>query len=209
MELFQKQTMQVKDMFLKKIKFFYFLIFVVNTLNFAVSAEETKTQFIKSYLKDLRYFSASFIQSDNQTISEGKIFIGKDRIRVEYSLPTKILIILDKNKAMYYNYELDEDEFFNPKDTSAWFFYDIFNNSDFFDNAKLNEIDNNLILEKIGNSEVGSFEIKVFFENNPLILRMVKLNLDNEYLELSFFNHKYNETFNKRFFKLINPSFFD
>ena len=23
---------------------------------------------------------------------------------------------------MYYNYDLDEDEFFNPKDTSAWFF---------------------------------------------------------------------------------------
>ena len=201
--------MQAKDMFLKKIKFIYFLIFFINTVNFAVYAEETKTQFIKNYLNDLRYFSASFIQNDNQTISEGKIFIGKNRIRVEYSLPTKILIILDKNKAMYYNYELDEDEFFNPKDTSAWFFYDIFNNPDFFDNVKLTEINNNIILEKIGSSEVGSFEIKVFFEYNPLILRMVKLNLDSEYLELSFFNHKYNETFNKRFFKLINPSFFD
>ena len=110
---------------------------------------------------------------------------------------------------MYYNYELDEDEFFNPKDTSAWFFYDIFNNPDFFNSAKLNEIDNNVIIEKIGNSEIGSFEIKVFFENHPLILRMVKLYLENEYIELSFFNHKYNETFNKRFFKLINPSFFD
>ena len=195
-------------MLLKKIKFIYLLIFI-NTLNFAVSAEESKTQFIKSYLKDLKYFSASFIQNDNQTLSEGKIFIGKNRIRVEYSLPTKILIILGKNKAMYYNYELDEDEFFNPKDTSAWFFYDIFNNPDFFNNAKLNEINNNVIIEKTGNSEVGSFEIKVFFENNPLILRMVKLYLENEYIELSFFNHKYNETFNKRFFKLINPSFFD
>ena len=208
MELFQKQTMQVKDMLLKKIKFIYLIIFI-NTLNFAVSAEENKTQFITSYLKDLRYFSASFIQNDNQTLSEGKIFIGKNRIRVEYSLPTKILIILDKDKAMYYNYELDEDEFFNPKDTSAWFFYDIFNNPDFFNSAKLNEIDNNVIIEKIGNSEIGSFEIKVFFENHPLILRMVKLYLENEYIELSFFNHKYNETFNKSFFKLINPSFFD
>ena len=200
--------MQVKDMLLKKIKFIYLIIFI-NTLNFAVCAEESETQFITSYLKDLRYFSASFIQNDNQTLSEGKIFIGKNRIRVEYSLPTKILIILDKDKAMYYNYELDEDEFFNPKDTSAWFFYDIFNNPDFFNSAKLNEIDNNVIIEKIGNSEIGSFEIKVFFENHPLILRMVKLYLENEYIELSFFNHKYNETFNKRFFKLINPSFFD
>ena len=208
MELFQKQTMQVKDMFLKKIKFIYFLIFFV-TVKSAVSAEETKPQLIKSYLKDLRYFSTSFIQNDNQTISEGKIFIGKNRIRVEYSLPTKILIILDKDKAMYYNYELDEDEFFNPKNSSAWFFYDIFNNPDFFDNAKLTELSNNVVLEKFGNSESGDFKIEVFFENNPLVLRMLKLNLGDEYLELSFFNHSYNETFNKRFFKLINPSFLD
>ena len=126
--------MQVKDMLLKKIKFIYLIIFI-NTLNFAVSAEESKTQFITSYLKDLRYFSASFIQNDNQTLSEGKIFIGKNRIRVEYSLPTKILIILDKDKAMYYNYELEEDEFFNPKNTNAWFFYDVFRNPFFFQDS--------------------------------------------------------------------------
>ena len=44
----------------------------------------------------------------------------------------KILIILDENKAMYYNYDLDEDEFFNPKDTSAWFFFEIFKNPKIF-----------------------------------------------------------------------------
>ena len=209
MELFQKQTMRVKDMFLKKIKLNYFLIFFIFIFNSLVSAEETKLQEIKNYLKDLRYFSTSFIQNDNQTISEGKIYIGKNRIRVEYSSPTKILIILDEDKAMYYNYELDEDEFFNPKNSSAWFFYDIFNNPDFFDNAKLTELSNNVILERIGKSELGDFKIEVFFENKPLVLRMVKLNIDDEYLELSFFNHSYNETFNKRFFRLINPSFLD
>ena len=201
--------MRVKDMFLKKIKFIYILITFILAFNLDVSAEENKTQLIKNYLKDLRYFSTSFIQNDNQTISEGRIFIGKNRIRVEYSSPTRILIILDKDKAMYYNYDLDEDEFFNPKNSSAWFFYDIFNNPDFFQNAKLTELSNNVVLEKVGNSELGGFKIEVFFEYKPLVLRMVKLTLDNEYLELSFFNHSYNETFNKRFFKLINPSFFD
>ena len=201
--------MLVKDMCLRKNSFIYFIAIFIFFFQKNIFANESLNEKAFKYLNDLKFFSASFIQNDNQTVSEGKIFIGKNRIRVEYSLPTKILIILDKNKAMYYNYELDEDEFFNPKDTSAWFFYDIFNNPDFFDNAKLNEINNNIIFEKVGNSEVGSFEIKVFFENNPLILRMVKLNLDNEYLELSFFNHKYNETYNKRFFKLINPSFFN
>ncbi len=209
MELFQKQTMQVKDMFLKKTRYIYFLIIFVVTSNLVASAEENKKQLIKDYLKDLKYFSTSFIQNDGQTISEGKIFIEKNRIRVEYSSPTKILIILDKDKAMYYNYDLDEDEFFNPKNSSAWFFYDIFNNPNFFDNGKLIELSNNVVLEKIGDSELGDFKIEVLFENNPLVLRMVKLNLDNEYLELSFFNHKYNETFDKRFFKLINPTFFD
>ena len=209
MELFQKQTMGVKEMFLKKIKFNYILIFFIFIFNSLVSAEETKLQVIKNYLKDLRYFSTSFIQNDNQTIGEGKIYIGKNRIRVEYISPTKILIILDEDKAMYYNYELDEDEFFNPKNSSAWFFYDIFNNPDFFDNTKLTELNNNVILERIGNSELGDFKIEIFFENKPLVLRMVKLNLDDEYLELSFFNHSHNETFNKRFFRLINPSFLD
>ncbi len=201
--------MQVKGMFLKKIKFIYFIIFFVFIFNIAESNEKNRVKLIKNYLNDLRYFSASFIQNDNHTLSEGKIFIGKSRIRVEYNSPTKILIILDEDKAMYYNYDLDEDEFFNPKDTSAWFFYDIFNNPDFFDNAQLTKINNNVVVEKIGNFEMGSFQIEVFFENNPFILRMVKLKLDQEYLELSFFDHNYNQTFNESFFKLINPSFFD
>ena len=37
-------------------------------------------------------------------------------------MPNKILIILDEDKAMYYDYELEEDEFFDPKNTSSWFF---------------------------------------------------------------------------------------
>ena len=49
-------------------------------------------------------------------------YILEQRVRVEYDYPTKILIILDENKAMYYDYELNEDEFFDPKKTIAWFF---------------------------------------------------------------------------------------
>ena len=41
------------------------------------------------------------------------------------------MIVLDQDRGMYYNYELDEDEFFNPKDTSAWFFFEIFKNKKF------------------------------------------------------------------------------
>ena len=48
---------------------------------------------------------------------------------------------------MYYNYDLDEDEFFDPRDTSAWFF-EIFNNLDFFVNSKISIDENNIIIKK-------------------------------------------------------------
>ncbi len=164
---------------------------------------------IISYLEDLRFFSASFIQNDYKNISEGKIFIGSERIRVEYEEPTKILIILDKDKAMYYNYDLDEDEFFDPKNTQAWFFFDIFNNPDFFLDSKIIYKDNNISLEKSGYNNFGEYTIKVIFEDNPLIIRKIELLNDETHLTLSIYDHKRNLNFDERFFKLINPSFFN
>ena len=35
----------------------------------------------------------------------------------------------------------------------------------------------------------------------------IELKIENELLRLSIFNHKYNEEFDKGFFKLINPKF--
>ena len=79
-------------------------------LNFHVKIQQFNK--VINYLDNLHLFSASFIQNDGETLSEGLISIGMKRIRVEYLTPSKILIILDDNKAMYYNYELQEDEFF-------------------------------------------------------------------------------------------------
>ncbi|MDC3131878.1 outer membrane lipoprotein carrier protein LolA [Pelagibacteraceae bacterium] len=196
-------------MSLKKNKIFFYVIFCIFIFSNTVSSEKSNIERIKVYLNQLEFFSASFIQNDNEIISEGNIYVGDKRVRVEYNSPTKILIILDKNKAMYYNYELDEDEFFDPNDTAAWFFYDIFNNPAFFNDASILKISNNIVLEKSGFTENEFFKIKIYFEDKPLILRSIKLFLENEYIELSIFNHKYNETFDRNFFKLINPNFFD
>ena len=77
---------------------------------------------ILNHLNSLENFSASFIQNDSEDLSEGKVFIGKKRVRAEYLNPSKILIVLDEDKAMYYNYELEEDEFFDPKILMRGFF---------------------------------------------------------------------------------------
>ena len=120
----------------KKILFVFFLNFFFLS-PYKVYADTNSKITLMNYMSSLYNFSASFLQNDGESLSEGKVYIGKERIRAEYISPEKILIILDENKAMYYNYELEEDEFFNPKNTNAWFFYDIFRNPLFFEDANI------------------------------------------------------------------------
>ncbi len=196
-------------MFLKNEKYLFKLLVIVFLL-FSLkvySASKDKLEAL-NYLSSLRDFSASFLQSDGENLSEGKVYIGKKRIRAEYFLPTKILIILAEDKAMYYDYVLEEDEFFNPKNTNAWFFYDIFINPLFFEDAKIEIKNNELLLEKKGiDNEEKSFVIKVLFEKKPLALRGIEVTINDAVLKLSIYNHSYNEVFDKDFFKLINPKF--
>ena len=196
-------------MFLKNEKsirnFFIIIFFLLSSNAFSKSADKAE---IFNYLGSLMNFSASFLQSDGKNISEGKVFIGNKRVRAEYFSPTKILIILDEDKAMYYNYDLEEDEFFNPKNTNAWFFYDIFRNPLFFENSIMSERNKEIIIEKKGiDNEEKEFLIKVYLEKNPLVLRSVEVIINDETLKLSIYNHNYYQEFDKNFFKLINPKF--
>ena len=198
-------------MFSKNEKYwFYFYIIIFMVLSFRVESNSDIKIKILDYLNSMQYFSASFIQNDNKTLSEGKIYIGDKRVRAEYLSPSKILIVLDENKAMYYNYELEEDEFFNPKNTNAWFFYDIFRNPYFFEDSKILIKNEEIILKKSGfNDNEIKYLINVYFENSPLILRKIEVFINDEFLQISIFDHNYNEDFDKSFFKLINPKLID
>ena len=196
-------------MFLKNEKcLFNLLVIVFYLFTFkAYSNSEDKAE-VLNYLSSLSDFSASFLQSDGGKLSEGKVYVGKKRVRAEYFLPTKILIVLDEDKAMYYDYALEEDEFFNPKNTNAWFFYEIFRNPLFFEDGKIEVKKNELLLEKKGvNDDEENFVIRVLFEKNPLVLRGIEVVINNDVLKLSIYNHSYNEVFDKKYFKLINPKF--
>ena len=194
-------------MFSKNEKYLnYFFIIVFLILSYKVDSSTNIKIKILNYLNSLQHFSASFIQNDNETLSEGKVYIGEKRVRAEYLSPSKILIVLDEDKAMYYNYELEEDEFFNPKNTNAWFFYDIFRNPYFFEDSKILVKDKEIILKKNGfDSEETKYSINVYFENSPIILRKIEVFINDEFLQISIFNHNYNEDFDESFFKLINP----
>ncbi len=196
-------------MFLKKSSFFLFLLIYFFISNNIFSAEIDENKKIINYLNNLKNLSVSFIQSDGLNLSEGLIAVGEKRLRVEYHSPSKILIILDKNKGMYYNFDLDEDEFFNPKNTSAWYFYEVFQNPDFLKNSPVSSEDKNIVVEKEGNLEDENYKLRIYFEDEPMILRKVELILNEELISISFNNHEYNKNFEANYFKLINPNFFD
>ena len=187
------------------LNYLYIVLFFIISYD-VESNTDIKTK-ILNHLNSLENFSASFIQNDSEDLNEGKVFIGKKRVRVEYLNPSKILIILDEDKAMYYNYELEEDEFFNPKNTNAWFFYDIFRNPYFFENSQIVFKHNEIILNKSGfDNDETKYLIKVYFENKPIVLRKIEVFINNDFLQISIFDHNHNENFDENFFKLINPS---
>ena len=202
--------MLVEEMLLKKIKLIKFIVFFLIIFLFKQTlGSEIKKREIIQYLENLKFFSSSFIQQNDLSIEEGELFIGEKRIRVEYSNPSKILIILDENKAMYYNYDLDEDQFFNPKDTSAWFFFEIFKNPNFFLKSEIQTKEKNTLIVNKGSFDDENYELIIYFEENPMVLRKIKLKIGDANILLSIFNHRFEEEFESNFFKLINPKIFN
>ena len=195
-------------MFLKNNNIYIFFIFFIILFSRLATSEEKKINDLISYLNLLNNLSVSFIQDDTESISEGKISIGDKRVRIDYETPSKILIVLSEKKGMYYNYDLDEDEFFNTKKTSAWFFYEIFKNPNFFLDSNLLFSNNNIIIQKKDLFEDQVYSLKLFFEDKPLVLRKIELKYQDYSINLSFFNYDYNRDFRENYFKLINPNFF-
>lgn len=184
-----------------KIIIFLFLIFFSNKL----VSQDIKITNLTNYIDGLMGFSATFIQESENIINEGQLFIGNNRVRVEYYNPSKILIILDDNKAMYYNYDLDEVEFFNPKNTAAWYFFEIFKNKQFLIESKISSKNKNIIISKSGINDEVNYDLNIYFEEIPVVLRKIELITGGENFIISLSNHNYNEVFDKKFFKLINP----
>ena len=126
MVLFQKQTTQVKGKYLKKqINFkIWVLFFLAIFLSGSLVSKELNSK-INTYLQELESFSSNFIQSNGIDLEQGKLYIKDDMIRLDYANPDRTLKI-KKEKGVYINHELREEEFFSTKKNIIKIFYDIF-----------------------------------------------------------------------------------
>ena len=77
------------------------------------------------------YETSKFIQSSGTSVEEGYIYIDNDKIRLDYFNPDRTLKI-SRDKGVYINHELREEEFFSTKELLIKVFYDVFLDENFF-----------------------------------------------------------------------------
>ena len=210
--MFQKLTMLEKDRFLKKqinYKFLLFLLFILFTIIFSKNLygqEKIRSEIIQ-YVKSLNQFSSKFIQSDGHVLEEGHIYIKGSKIRLDYFLPSRTLKINDK-KGVYINHELREEEFFSTEKNVLKEFYDIFLNLDFFSSVNYKVGLGGVIFKKEIDIDSIKYNLIIYFENEPIILRKITAKSKDSFISLSFSDHSYNNVFEEGFFSFV-PLYLD
>jgi len=208
MVLFQKQTTQGKDKYLKKqtnLKVLG-LLFLVILFSKNVTGEELNSKIIK-YLQGLNSFSSNFIQSNEAYLEEGLIYIKDGIIRLDYTNPERTLKISNE-KGVYINHDLEEEEFFSTKKNIIKIFYDIFFKNNFLSSLSPKESNNAVVFEKIIQSESNKVHLTIFFETSPLILRKIISKTENDLISISLYDHNYNVVFKENFFSFV-PIYLD
>ena len=194
-----------KDTYSKKIKFKNLFFFLFIFFNFKNALGEEVKKNIVDHINSLNNFSAKFIQSNESGIEEGIIYIGENRIKVEYKLPSRVTIIMDERKSMYFNKDLQEVEYFNTKKSEANIFFQILKNKNFLDDAEIKDGKKNIIVKKKYRFDEIIYLAELIFEQNPYLLRKIKVSFNENYYTISFFNHSFNQDFRKNFFSLVDP----
>ena len=174
-ELYPRHVTQEKEVFLKNKNIIYtHIIFLLLILAcFLVKADEGDKNYrlkISEYLSNNKEFASSFIQYNNGSFQEGFFYLKKNRLRIEYSVPTQIIFIIKDSNAMYYNLDLKEVEYFNPKNTVAKIFFDFFYDKKFLDNIEINNENNSFNFIKNINIKDEINNIKIIFEKSTIKL---------------------------------------
>ena len=168
--------------------------------------EELNSKII-SYIQGLNSFSSKFIQSNGTYLEQGHIYIKNDIIRLDYNNPNRTLK-MSKEKGVYINHELREEEFFSTKKNIIKNFYDIFLNNNFLSSLPPKESNKQIIFEKMIESDTATFHLKIFFENSPFLLRKIISKTENDLISISFYDHNYNKAFEEGFFSFV-PIYLD
>ena len=194
--------MQAKDKFSKKINFLIFVFtFFFSSNIFADSLKSKLTYYNKSLKNSLAYF----IQTNGESVEEGVVYIGPNRIRIDYVTPNKITIVLAEKKGMYVNHLLEEVQYFNTRKTYIKFFVSMIMDESFNNHLETITSDNTIIVKDNFSIDNVLYNIEIIYENEPIKLRKIRVLFNKDILEMGFFDHSNHDQSDKRFFSMVNP----
>ena len=185
-------------------KFFTYLIISV-WFSFTAKTQETSLGEIKKYFDNINIFESEFYHIENNEISIGNLYFNESRIRVEYTSPQNLLFVLKDKKVMYFNKDLNEVQYFNPKNTPAQILIDIFNKINFFNDFHIVKKQNYLFIQKQILIEKKIHKLQIYFETNPINLRKIKISGEISNFEFALININLNPDLDESIFSLANP----
>ena len=197
-------------MFLKNKNITYtYIIFIFLILTcFLTKAEEENINYrlkVLEYLSNNKEFASSFIQYNDGSFQEGEFYLKKNRLRIEYGIPAKIVFVIKDSNAMYYNLDLKEVEYFNPKNTAAKIFFDFFYDKNFLEDIRFNIENSSFNFIKKIKIKNEIYKIKIIFEKLPIKLRKIEINNSDGLTSFAIVNANYNPDLDDKIFSLANP----
>ncbi len=160
---------------------------------------------ISKYLSNNKEFASSFIQYNDGSFQEGEFYLKKNRLRIEYGTPVKIVFVIKDSNAMYYNLDLKEVEYFNPKNTAAKIFFDFFYDKNFLEDIRFNIENSSFNFIKKIKIKNEIYKIKIIFEKLPIKLRKIEINNSDGLTSFAIVNANYNPDLDDKIFSLANP----
>ena len=106
---------------------------------------------------------------------------------------------------MYYNVDLEEVQYFNPKNTIGKFIIDIFYENSFLEDSKITKGEGFFYIYKEIQLNEKIHKIKIFFEERPFKLRKLEILNDLEVITFSILSPNHNPDLNNEIFSLANP----
>jgi len=202
MALYQKQIMQEKDRYLRKVN--YIILIILILFSFDLYGENKKLKLL-NYNENLKDSSAFFTQTDGLTVEEGKLYIGVERLRLDYDNPEEITIVLTKKRGMYVNHRLKEAQFFNTQKSFVSVFFSLLTDINFYENSDIIFTNYSIVISHNIKTEQESYKTKIIYENNPVKLRKIEVQEEDRILEIGFYEHNNEESLDDNFFSLISP----
>ena len=160
---------------------------------------------VNTYLSQFANMTAEFIQQDhNRNISKGVITISKpNKVRIDYSYPTKVSIALNDSLAIHYNHELNQIAY--GKNTRKDEKFMKLNVIDPNDPALQRVVQNpqSIALVTKGKEET----LKILFHRNPVYIKSIILvNNLNQETQMHLSTIQYNKKIDDKMFYIRKKS---